>query len=138
MTTIDTAATAAARIPADDLIDRLWSLMHEIEAADFPALRIVELDEPTDYGERTVLWCPRCDQHVNVEDGYLRAIDVDVRYNSVGQINPAERTLPIYEADPDPRRRSRVPAPDRRARRARCATPRRLAGHLEGLAAPTA
>lgn len=102
MTTTDPAATTAARSTADDLIDRLWSLMHEIEAADFPALHIVELAEPTDYGERTVLWCPRCDQHVNVEDGYLRAIDVDVRYNSVGQINPTERIVPIYEADPDP------------------------------------
>lgn len=61
-----------------------------------------ELDEPTDYGERTVLWCPRCNQHVNVEDGYLRAIDVDVRYNSVGQIDATAGTIPIYEAEPDP------------------------------------
>ncbi len=101
MTTTSPAAKAA-RIPADDFVDRLWSVMQDIEAADYPALRIVELDDATEYGESTVLWCPRCDQHVNVEDGYLRAIDVDVRYNSVGQIDPAALTLPIYEAACDP------------------------------------
>ncbi len=49
-----------------------------------------------------MLWCPRCDQHVNVADGYLRAIDADVRYNSVGQIDAAAGIVPIYEASPDP------------------------------------
>ena len=103
MTTTDTETPRKApRIAPDGFIDRLWQTMQDIEAADYPALEVRELDEPTEYGETTVLWCPRCDQHVNVEDGYLRAIDVDVRYNSVGQIDAAAGTVPIYEAEPDP------------------------------------